>query len=728
MKPLHLEITGLRSFRAKQEVDFSDLSFFAVIGDTGAGKSSILEAIVFALYSASTWDARGGGVLMSLDADAMTVVFDFAVAGRRYRVSRTLFRNARPAVHALRSPDDPDYRFDGDQPVNAEIRRLVGLDYDTFRKTVVLPQGRFAELLNARETERLRVLGDLLGLDEIDRLREKLDPARQEADAQLRETRAARGALGDDPAAEAERFEEAERQARDAHEAMTAARDGLRAKIAEHLRVSRQAAALEIVRRESAEARAEARAVCGLVPEHERLQGELEALAGLCVHTRSDLEAAEAELRRLEQERRDVTSIVTFAADVRRLQSDHRNVVAEDAALEKRECDLNAESDALERAREALAELRTKAANAQRELAAAERHRDVMREREGNAQEAWRSCARAVTAHEDARLALADAEKNLLAARGRRAALAAAVDEADSAYDLARAAYERLEREHRAAALAHELHAGDPCPLCRRTLPDTFVAPVAPDVVAAKQARDRAERERDNARREDERAGMQLETLEANRERNEGALLDQSEELETARNALLETGIAASAANEGEALLPVRAEIANAIEAVGLAQEARDREKSAFDRSDAEVTSRGRALVRDRKTLEVAVRARDERKAHIERLRLTLPEAYRPSDSAKDQEIHRILEALALAKTYADDAADKQKSVAAQAQKNECLLRGLESEYRQTVADAAASRRNAIERSLALQDEALRCCELAVPPVCLGDGFGELAR
>ncbi|MGB8205829.1 MAG: SMC family ATPase, partial [Candidatus Baltobacteraceae bacterium] len=209
MRPLRLEIAGLRSYRAKQVLDFSDLSLFAVIGDTGAGKSSILEAIVFALYAGSTWDARGGGALISLDADAMSVVFDFSVDGKRYRVKRVVFRNARPSEHALTSPDDPECRFQGERPVNAEIRRLVGLDYDTFKKTVVLPQGRFAALLEMSETDRSKVLTELLGLDGIDRLREKLEPARQEAAGRKRDALAKRGELGADPAAEAARLEEA---------------------------------------------------------------------------------------------------------------------------------------------------------------------------------------------------------------------------------------------------------------------------------------------------------------------------------------------------------------------------------------------------------------------------------------------------------------------------------------------------------------------------------------
>lgn len=54
MRPRRLRVKGLRSFRAEREIDFTDLGLVALVGDTGAGKSSILEAITYALYNATT--------------------------------------------------------------------------------------------------------------------------------------------------------------------------------------------------------------------------------------------------------------------------------------------------------------------------------------------------------------------------------------------------------------------------------------------------------------------------------------------------------------------------------------------------------------------------------------------------------------------------------------------------------------------------------------------------
>ena len=81
MRPLHLKIKGLRSYHADREIDFRPESLLAIIGDTGAGKSSVLEAISFALYGSSTWDRRGGRDLVSDRTGAMTVQLEFRAGG-----------------------------------------------------------------------------------------------------------------------------------------------------------------------------------------------------------------------------------------------------------------------------------------------------------------------------------------------------------------------------------------------------------------------------------------------------------------------------------------------------------------------------------------------------------------------------------------------------------------------------------------------------------------------
>ena len=65
MRPLTLRMSGLRSYRSEVTIDFGDPGLIAIVGDTGAGKSSILEALFFALYGGCTWDHRATAPLIS---------------------------------------------------------------------------------------------------------------------------------------------------------------------------------------------------------------------------------------------------------------------------------------------------------------------------------------------------------------------------------------------------------------------------------------------------------------------------------------------------------------------------------------------------------------------------------------------------------------------------------------------------------------------------------------
>src|SRR5688572_11282305 len=104
MRPLTLRVEGLRSYRSAQEVDFEGRDMVAIVGDTGAGKSSLLEAITFALYGASTWSKQAGD-LIGDRADTMKVELTFRADGQRWRATRTMSRGSRPSTHRLENLD-----------------------------------------------------------------------------------------------------------------------------------------------------------------------------------------------------------------------------------------------------------------------------------------------------------------------------------------------------------------------------------------------------------------------------------------------------------------------------------------------------------------------------------------------------------------------------------------------------------------------------------------------
>ena len=91
MRPIALTIEGLTSFREPQAIDFSDLDLFVITGPTGAGKSSILDAITLALYGnvprVNSHELRD---LISHGSSYMRVSLDFEVGGQHYRVARRL--------------------------------------------------------------------------------------------------------------------------------------------------------------------------------------------------------------------------------------------------------------------------------------------------------------------------------------------------------------------------------------------------------------------------------------------------------------------------------------------------------------------------------------------------------------------------------------------------------------------------------------------------------------
>ena len=154
MLPLRISIEGLRSFRAEVEIDFGGRTQIAVIGDTGAGKSSILEAMTYALYGQTSLGGRSKQELMNDTSDVMRVVLRFRVAGEEWEVTRVDRRagagGLRPAqaqlVHYGPGGETLE-KVEQVRPVNERVQALVGLDSDAFLRTVILPQGRFARLL-----------------------------------------------------------------------------------------------------------------------------------------------------------------------------------------------------------------------------------------------------------------------------------------------------------------------------------------------------------------------------------------------------------------------------------------------------------------------------------------------------------------------------------------------------------------------------------------------------
>ena len=167
MRPLSLTIEGLTSFKAPQQVDLSDLDLFVITGPTGAGKSSILDAITFALYGRiARVNAHELRDLISHGSTHMRVRLDFRVDDRHYRVARRMGRNTHEAT--LERVEDgstvTESSREASGPSTARLEEIVGLDFTSFTKAVLLPQGAFHEFLTGDASERRRILVRLLDL------------------------------------------------------------------------------------------------------------------------------------------------------------------------------------------------------------------------------------------------------------------------------------------------------------------------------------------------------------------------------------------------------------------------------------------------------------------------------------------------------------------------------------------------------------------------------------
>ena len=206
MRPVLLEMAGFGSFREPTTVDFAGVEYFALVGPTGSGKSTVIDAMTFALYgSVPRWDnARTVALALAPTVARGTVRFVFDVAGRaggteRYVVARELRRAASGGVSVrtarlerLRDPagtgaveEETEPVAEGAPATTKAVEELLGLPFGDFTTCVVLPQGEFAEFLHTEPRKRQETLVRLLGLGVYDTIAKEAN-----AEARSQEQRA----------------------------------------------------------------------------------------------------------------------------------------------------------------------------------------------------------------------------------------------------------------------------------------------------------------------------------------------------------------------------------------------------------------------------------------------------------------------------------------------------------------------------------------------------------
>ena len=170
MRPLLLTINAFGPYAGTQQVDFSALGgeeIFLITGDTGAGKTTLFDAISFALYGSASGDARQSQSFKSHFAgedETCSVTLQFLLGNQTYQVYRAPKQSVPKRDGTLREVGEkaeltlPDGDIlSGSRAVDAKIIELLGLDHRQFKQTVMLAQGEFAKLIEANSTEKQEI-------------------------------------------------------------------------------------------------------------------------------------------------------------------------------------------------------------------------------------------------------------------------------------------------------------------------------------------------------------------------------------------------------------------------------------------------------------------------------------------------------------------------------------------------------------------------------------------
>ena len=188
MRPLRVKVKGFTAFADEVDLDFAGLDLFAVTGPTGSGKTSLIQAIPIALYGRAPKVADDLRQLISPSAEQARFHFEFLARGGRYRISRVIHRTRPTAVALEEHVGDDAWRSlaRGVRQTAEKIEELLGLDYDTFTRVVLLPQNEFDAFLRGKPDERRAILTRLLALEIYGRIQQRANQlaaaARTEAD------------------------------------------------------------------------------------------------------------------------------------------------------------------------------------------------------------------------------------------------------------------------------------------------------------------------------------------------------------------------------------------------------------------------------------------------------------------------------------------------------------------------------------------------------------------
>jgi len=177
MIPLKLTVEGIYSYQERQTIDFTaltDAGLFGIFGAVGSGKSSILEAITYALYGETerlnARDKRAYN-MMNLKSNRSYIELDFInFENRTFKVTREFKRNSKN-FEDVKSPTVVLYEEINEQWIPLEssnAQSIIGLSYENFKRTIIIPQGQFKEFIELGAKERTDMMKEIFQLHRFD--------------------------------------------------------------------------------------------------------------------------------------------------------------------------------------------------------------------------------------------------------------------------------------------------------------------------------------------------------------------------------------------------------------------------------------------------------------------------------------------------------------------------------------------------------------------------------
>lgn len=453
MRPVSVRFQCFGPYMQEQYINFEALEkdgIFLICGETGAGKTTILDAICYALYGKSSGGLRGGLEVMRCalagSDDDTLVEFVFDSGGKRYRFTRSLkykteknkkSRNLNDYHNCMQLDGDreiPIIEKEQDRYVTQKAQELIGLTYEQFRQVIILPQGQFERLLVSDSEQKEEILVSLFHAERWQKMADELYNRVSDRDKHLKEERRNIDAL----------LQQYGCENLTALSEQNVLQKGL---LEELLQQTRQAEQEEEAAKN----------------EKERALLENQAF--------QELKKREFRLASLQEKQSAVEAQEALLADANRAEAirpRYRENQSAAAALEKAEIQNREAERTLVKRQDALQQLRQEQHKHQQARSSidADRQRIVLLDSAAEAYETLEARKAAVEKAESAQNAasIAAEKKQTIFTR-----CAAALQRAVDAQNAAIAAYQRIQEQYLlgiGATLARELQPGKPCPVC----------------------------------------------------------------------------------------------------------------------------------------------------------------------------------------------------------------------------------------------------------------------